>query len=128
VWEWHQWEHGNHLFITMTWGVRKISHRLCQQLDHSLCKASLEKVKLFMVFVWLDWQNVLWWWPIALKYITCMWKTFEIVFFGQVVSLPTRIDPLQTSAVVSLHGRLHVRVPFEHGSAWLSFLCESEID
>ncbi|KAJ6953240.1 AT-rich interactive domain-containing protein 5-like isoform X1 [Populus alba x Populus x berolinensis] len=37
--------------------------------------------------------------------------------FKKVVSLPTRIDPLQTSAVVSLHGRLHVRVPFEHGSA-----------
>ncbi|CAK7345961.1 unnamed protein product [Dovyalis caffra] len=37
--------------------------------------------------------------------------------FKKVVSLPSRIDPLQTSAVVSLHGRLHIRVPFEHGSA-----------
>ncbi|KAH7530552.1 hypothetical protein JRO89_XSUnG0021300 [Xanthoceras sorbifolium] len=37
--------------------------------------------------------------------------------FKKVVVLPTRIDPLQTSAVVSLHGRLFVRVPFEHGSA-----------
>lgn len=36
----------------------------------------------------------------------------------QVVSLPARIDPLHTSAVVSLHGRLFVRVPFEQGSIW----------
>lgn len=36
--------------------------------------------------------------------------------FQKVVSLPARIDPLHTSAVVSLHGRLFVRVPFEHGS------------
>ncbi|KAE8731448.1 AT-rich interactive domain-containing protein 5 [Hibiscus syriacus] len=34
----------------------------------------------------------------------------------EVVTLPARIDPLQTSAVVSLHGRLFVRVPFEQGS------------
>ncbi|KAK4854184.1 hypothetical protein QYF36_015761 [Acer negundo] len=37
--------------------------------------------------------------------------------FKKVVVLPTRIEPLQTSAVVSLHGRLFVRVPFEQGSA-----------
>ncbi|XVF74048.1 hypothetical protein PTKIN_Ptkin13bG0030300 [Pterospermum kingtungense] len=37
--------------------------------------------------------------------------------FKKVVTLPARIDPLQTSAVVSLHGRLFVRVPFEQGSA-----------
>ncbi|KAH6795290.1 hypothetical protein C2S51_036276 [Perilla frutescens var. frutescens] len=36
--------------------------------------------------------------------------------FKKVVSLPGRIDPLQTSAVVSLHGRLFVRVPFESNS------------
>ncbi|XP_014501952.1 AT-rich interactive domain-containing protein 5 isoform X1 [Vigna radiata var. radiata] len=36
--------------------------------------------------------------------------------FKKVVNLPARIDPLQTSAVVSLHGRLFVRVPFEQGS------------
>lgn len=36
--------------------------------------------------------------------------------FKKVVNLPARIDPLQTSAVVSLHGRLFVRVPFEHGA------------
>ncbi|XP_024928801.1 AT-rich interactive domain-containing protein 6 isoform X1 [Ziziphus jujuba] len=36
--------------------------------------------------------------------------------FRKVVSLPARIDPLHTSAVVSLHGRLFVRVPFEQGS------------
>lgn len=36
-----------------------------------------------------------------------------ITAFKKVVSLPARIDPLQTSAVVSLHGRLFVRVPFE---------------
>ncbi|XP_039055482.1 AT-rich interactive domain-containing protein 5-like [Hibiscus syriacus] len=36
--------------------------------------------------------------------------------FKKVVTLPARIDPLQTSAVVSLHGRLFVRVPFEQGS------------
>lgn len=33
--------------------------------------------------------------------------------FKKVVSLPTRIDPHQTSAVVTLHGQLFVRVPFE---------------
>ncbi|XWS14332.1 hypothetical protein CRYUN_Cryun35bG0001000 [Craigia yunnanensis] len=33
--------------------------------------------------------------------------------FKKVVTLPARIDPLQTSAVVSLHGRLFVRVPLE---------------
>ncbi|XP_050235420.1 AT-rich interactive domain-containing protein 6 isoform X2 [Mercurialis annua] len=37
--------------------------------------------------------------------------------FKKVISLPSRIDPLQTSAVVSLHGRLYVRVPIERGSA-----------
>ncbi|XP_039047455.1 AT-rich interactive domain-containing protein 5-like [Hibiscus syriacus] len=31
--------------------------------------------------------------------------------FKKVMTLPARIDPLQTSAVVSLHGRLFVRVP-----------------
>ncbi|XP_042012739.1 AT-rich interactive domain-containing protein 5-like isoform X1 [Salvia splendens] len=36
--------------------------------------------------------------------------------FKKVVSLPARINPLQTSAVVSLHGRLFVRVPFESNS------------
>ncbi|VFQ88026.1 unnamed protein product [Cuscuta campestris] len=36
-----------------------------------------------------------------------------ITAFKKVVSLPARIDPLQTSAVVSLHGRLFVRVPLE---------------
>ncbi|KAI5402569.1 variant 2, AT-rich interactive domain-containing protein 5 [Lathyrus oleraceus] len=34
----------------------------------------------------------------------------------EVVNLPSRIDPLQTSAIVSLHGRLFVRVPFEQGA------------
>ncbi|GMI68273.1 hypothetical protein HRI_000496600 [Hibiscus trionum] len=33
--------------------------------------------------------------------------------FKKVVSLPSRIDPQQTSAVVTLHGQLFVRVPFE---------------
>ncbi|XP_011100020.1 AT-rich interactive domain-containing protein 5 [Sesamum indicum] len=37
--------------------------------------------------------------------------------FKKVVSLPARIDPLQTSAVVSLHGRLFVRVPFEQSNS-----------
>ncbi|KAK7409841.1 hypothetical protein VNO78_00196 [Psophocarpus tetragonolobus] len=36
--------------------------------------------------------------------------------FKKIVNLPARIDPLQTSAVVSLHGRLFVRVPFEQGA------------
>jgi hypothetical protein len=34
-------------------------------------------------------------------------------FMNQVVSLPSRIDPHQTSAVVTLHGQLFIRVPFE---------------
>ncbi|XP_010537246.1 PREDICTED: AT-rich interactive domain-containing protein 5-like isoform X2 [Tarenaya hassleriana] len=36
-----------------------------------------------------------------------------ITSFKKIVSLPARIDPLHTSAVVSFHGRLFVRVPFE---------------
>ncbi|CAK9145973.1 unnamed protein product [Ilex paraguariensis] len=36
-----------------------------------------------------------------------------VVPFKKVVSLPSRIDPHQTSAVVTLHGQLFVRVPFE---------------
>ncbi|KAG8377204.1 hypothetical protein BUALT_Bualt08G0003800 [Buddleja alternifolia] len=36
--------------------------------------------------------------------------------FKKVVSLPARIDPRHTSAVVSLHGRLFVRVPFERSN------------
>ncbi|KAL2499198.1 AT-rich interactive domain-containing protein 5 [Abeliophyllum distichum] len=39
-----------------------------------------------------------------------------ITSFKKVVSLPARIDPVQTSAVVSLHGRLFVRVPFEQST------------
>ncbi|GAB4833052.1 AT-rich interactive domain-containing protein 5 [Ancistrocladus abbreviatus] len=37
--------------------------------------------------------------------------------FRKIVNLPARINPLQTSAVVSLHGRLFVRVPFERSSS-----------
>ncbi|GER36979.1 ARID/BRIGHT DNA-binding domain-containing protein [Striga asiatica] len=33
--------------------------------------------------------------------------------FKKVITLPAKIDTLQTSAVVSLHGRLFVRAPFE---------------
>ncbi|KAL1561477.1 AT-rich interactive domain-containing protein 5-like [Salvia divinorum] len=33
--------------------------------------------------------------------------------FKKVISLPARIQPVQTSAVVSLHGRLFVRIPIE---------------
>lgn len=33
--------------------------------------------------------------------------------FKKVITLPSRIDPHQTSAVVTLHGQLFVRVPFE---------------
>ncbi|XAR59901.1 hypothetical protein NMG60_11015911 [Bertholletia excelsa] len=36
-----------------------------------------------------------------------------VTSFKKVVSLPSRIDPHQTSAVVTLHGQLFVRVPFE---------------
>ncbi|KAF5764329.1 putative transcription factor & chromatin remodeling ARID family [Helianthus annuus] len=36
--------------------------------------------------------------------------------FKKVVSLPSRIDPHQTSAVVTLHGQLFVRVPFEQSA------------
>ncbi|KAK4387842.1 AT-rich interactive domain-containing protein 5 [Sesamum angolense] len=39
-----------------------------------------------------------------------------ITAFKKVVNLPARIDPLQTSAVVSLHGRLFVRVPLEQSN------------
>ncbi|XP_072991546.1 AT-rich interactive domain-containing protein 6 [Typha latifolia] len=34
--------------------------------------------------------------------------------FKKVITLPSRIDPHQTSAVVTLHGQLFVRAPFEH--------------
>ncbi|KAL0799875.1 hypothetical protein Bca101_055050 [Brassica carinata] len=33
--------------------------------------------------------------------------------FKKIVSLPARIDPLRTSAVISLHGRVFIRAPFE---------------
>nr|VDD37243.1 unnamed protein product [Brassica oleracea] len=33
--------------------------------------------------------------------------------FKKIVSLPSRIDPLRTSAVISLHGRVFIRAPFE---------------
>lgn len=36
--------------------------------------------------------------------------------FKKVISLPARIDPLRTSAIVSLHGRLLVKVPFEQSN------------
>ncbi|KMT19737.1 hypothetical protein BVRB_1g007920 [Beta vulgaris subsp. vulgaris] len=36
--------------------------------------------------------------------------------FRKVVIFPVRIDPLHTSAVVSLHGRLFVRVPFDRSN------------
>ncbi|KAL7586522.1 hypothetical protein Lser_V15G36594 [Lactuca serriola] len=39
-----------------------------------------------------------------------------IAAFKKVISLPSRIDPLRTSAIVSLHGRLLVRVPFEQSN------------
>ncbi|KAK9677053.1 hypothetical protein RND81_11G118600 [Saponaria officinalis] len=38
---------------------------------------------------------------------------WNVTPFKKVVSLPSRIDPHQTSAVVTLHGQLFVRVPFE---------------
>ncbi|KAJ0987122.1 hypothetical protein J5N97_005478 [Dioscorea zingiberensis] len=37
--------------------------------------------------------------------------------FKKVVSLPSRIDPHQTSAVVTLHGQLFVRAPFEQSES-----------
>ncbi|XP_047980154.1 AT-rich interactive domain-containing protein 3 [Salvia hispanica] len=36
--------------------------------------------------------------------------------FKKVITLPARIQPVQTSAVVSLHGRLYVRIPIEQPS------------
>ncbi|KAI7740922.1 hypothetical protein M8C21_033049 [Ambrosia artemisiifolia] len=39
-----------------------------------------------------------------------------ITAFKKVINLPSRIDALRTSAVVSLHGRLLVRVPFEQSN------------
>ncbi|XP_021740298.1 AT-rich interactive domain-containing protein 5-like isoform X2 [Chenopodium quinoa] len=36
--------------------------------------------------------------------------------FRKIVIFPVRIDPLHTSAVVSLHGRLFVRVPFDRST------------
>jgi HSP20 family molecular chaperone IbpA len=38
--------------------------------------------------------------------------------FKKVISLPSRIDPHQTSAVVTLHGQLFVRAPFEQSKQW----------
>lgn len=40
--------------------------------------------------------------------------------FKKVISLPSRIDPLRTTAIVSLHGRLLVRVPFEQANISMS--------
>ncbi|KAI3860426.1 hypothetical protein MKW92_002305 [Papaver armeniacum] len=36
-----------------------------------------------------------------------------VTAFKKVITLPSRIDPHQTSAIVTLHGQLFVRVPFE---------------
>ncbi|KAK8962963.1 AT-rich interactive domain-containing protein 3 [Platanthera guangdongensis] len=36
-----------------------------------------------------------------------------VTSFKKVITLPSRIDPHQTSAVVTLHGQLFVRVPYE---------------
>lgn len=45
----------------------------------------------------------------------------------QVISLPARIDPLQTSAVVGLHGRLFVRIPFDRSMWSYKFQSFSEL-
>ncbi|KAM0941544.1 hypothetical protein DsansV1_C16g0139761 [Dioscorea sansibarensis] len=37
--------------------------------------------------------------------------------FKKVVTLPSRIDPHQTSGVVTLHGQLFVRAPFEQSES-----------
>ncbi|XP_075478935.1 AT-rich interactive domain-containing protein 6-like, partial [Primulina tabacum] len=42
--------------------------------------------------------------------------------FKKVVTLPSIIDPHLTSAVVTLHGQLFVRVPFEQSEAWETIL------
>ncbi|KAK1390979.1 AT-rich interactive domain-containing protein 3 [Heracleum sosnowskyi] len=39
-----------------------------------------------------------------------------VVPFKKIVSLPSRIDPQQTSALVTLHGQLFLRVPFEQSN------------
>lgn len=40
------------------------------------------------------------------------------LFFNQVITLPSRINPHQTSAVVSLHGQLFVRAPIDESDVW----------
>jgi len=42
-----------------------------------------------------------------------IYSLLKLVHPLQVISLPSRIDPHQTSAVVTLHGQLLVRAPFE---------------
>ncbi|KAG1326855.1 hypothetical protein COCNU_01G007890 [Cocos nucifera] len=44
--------------------------------------------------------------------------------FKKVVTLPSRIDPYQTSAVVTLHGQLFVRAPFDRSLS--DFLCSGK--
>lgn len=50
------------------------------------------------------------------KHICEFSLTCSDFFLSQVVNLPSRINPHQTSAVVTLHGQLFVRAPF--GSSW----------
>ncbi|XP_020594615.1 AT-rich interactive domain-containing protein 5-like [Phalaenopsis equestris] len=40
-----------------------------------------------------------------------------VTAFKKVITLPSRIDPHQTSAVVTLHGQLFVRAPFEQSDS-----------
>ncbi|MCL7044422.1 hypothetical protein MKW94_019032 [Papaver nudicaule] len=40
-----------------------------------------------------------------------------VTAFKKVITLPSRIDPHQTSAIVTLHGQLFVRVPFEQSDS-----------
>ncbi|KAK6939170.1 Alpha crystallin/Hsp20 domain [Dillenia turbinata] len=42
---------------------------------------------------------------------------WEIGPFQKVVSLPAKIDPIRTTAVLMLHGRLHIHAPFERSSS-----------
>nr|GEX71567.1 AT-rich interactive domain-containing protein 3 [Tanacetum cinerariifolium] len=46
---------------------------------------------------------------------------WDVSPFKKIVSLPSRIDPHQTAAVVTQHGQLFVRVPFEQQEWCFSF-------
>lgn len=93
-----------------------------EQLDNPWGVTPFKKVWIEIPFPSVDfhpqllaYMNLYWFWyfeRIVVIY-SSQGNSAKLKIEFQVVSLPSRIDPHQTSAVVTLHGQLFVRVPFE---------------